>query len=206
QSTCDSVLVREFTVKEILPYSGELIILSQVLCTKLKLAGCFMLAIGFESGSDETLKKIKKGACLKDSLNAVRLAKEAGLPVFGFFMIGFPWETEEDIKQTLDFALSLGISYAEIHIAMPFYGTGLYDYCAEYGTLKDSPYGFDVVNPNTVGTAHVSMKRINQLKRSFLLKFYFRPSFVADKLITCVKHPKEFRNYAYYGLRLIKNL
>ncbi|MCR5208138.1 MAG: B12-binding domain-containing radical SAM protein, partial [Eubacterium sp.] len=47
--------------------------LSQVLCTKLKLAGCFMLAIGFESGSDETLKKIKKGACLKDSLNAVRL-------------------------------------------------------------------------------------------------------------------------------------
>ncbi len=180
--------------------------LSQVLCTKLKLAGCFMLAIGFESGSDETLKKIKKGATISDSLNAARLAKEAGLPIFGFFMIGFPWETEEDIKKTLNFALSLGIDYVELHIAMPYYGTGLFDYCEEYGTMEDTSYGFDVVNPNTKGTKYVSMKRINQLKRGFLIKFYLRPSFVADKVITCIKHPSELKNYAYYGLRLLKNL
>ena len=180
--------------------------LSQVLCTKLKLAGCFMLAIGFESGSDETLKKIKKGATIADSLNAARLAKEAGLPIFGFFMIGFPWETEEDIKKTLNFALTLGIDYVELHIAMPYYGTGLFDYCEEYGTMEDTSYGFDVVNPNTKGTKYVSMKRINQLKRGFLIKFYLRPSFVADKVITCIKHPYELKNYAYYGLRLLKNL
>lgn len=180
--------------------------LSQVLCTKLKLAGCFMLAIGFESGSDETLKKIKKGATIADSLNAARLAKEAGLPIFGFFMIGFPWETEEDIKKTLNFALTLGIDYVELHIAMPYYGTGLFDYCEEYGTMEDTSYGFDVVNPNTKGTKYVSMKRINQLKRGFLIKFYLRPSFVADKVITCIKHPSELKNYAYYGLRLLKNL
>lgn len=180
--------------------------LSQLLCTKLKLAGCFMLAVGFESGSDETLKKIKKGATVSDSLNAVKLAKEAGLPVFGFFMIGFPWETEEDIRKTLDFALSLGIDYAELHIAMPYYGTGLYDCCREYNTINDTAYGFDAVVPNTKGTAYVSLERINQLKRRFLIRFYFRPSFVADKIAVCAKHPSELKNYAHYGARLLKNL
>lgn len=180
--------------------------LSNVLCQKLKLAGCFMLAIGFESGSDETLKKIKKGATVADSLKAVEIAKGAGLPVFGFFMIGFPWESESDIKQTLDFALSLGLDYAEIHIAMPYYGTGLYDYCEEYGTLNDTSYGFDVVNPNTKGTAYVDMDGINRLKRNFLIKFYLRPAFVADKALTCIKHPSELKNYAHYGLRLLKNI
>ena len=180
--------------------------LSNVLCQKLKLAGCFMLAIGFESGSDETLKKIKKGATVADSINAARMAREAGLPVFGFFMIGFPWETEEDIKRTLEFALELKLSYVELHIAMPYYGTGLYDYCREYGTLNDTSYGFDVVNPNTKGTAYVSMERINQLKRSFLLRFYLRPSFVADKALDCIKHPSEIKNYAFYAFRLLKNI
>lgn len=203
---CDRIINSPLYNKISFTVNSRTTTLSNVLCAKLKQAGCFMLAIGFESGSDETLKKIKKGATVSDSLRAAEMAKEAGLPVFGFFMIGFPWETEEDIKKTLRFALSLGVSYVELHIAMPYYGTGLYEMCEKYGTLNASSYGFDVVNPNTKGTAYVSMKRINQLKRSFLIKFYLRPSFVADKAITCIKHPSEFKNYAYYGLRLLKNI
>ena len=66
---------------------------------KLKEAGCFMIAVGFESSNDETLKKIKKGVTREDNIRAAKLIKKSKLPLFGFFMIGFPWETKEDIIQ-----------------------------------------------------------------------------------------------------------
>ena len=66
-----------------------------------------MLAVGFETGSEKTMKLIKKGATLEDSIRAAELIKKAGIPLFGFFMVGFPWETKEDIKATEKFILKL---------------------------------------------------------------------------------------------------
>ena len=48
----------------------------------------------------ETLKLIKKGATLEDAYNAVEMTKKVGIPIFGFFMIGFPWENLDNIKET----------------------------------------------------------------------------------------------------------
>ena len=55
-------------------------------------AGCWLVAFGFESGSPETLKKIRKGATVQDNLRAGRLAKAAGLKLYGFYLVGLPWE------------------------------------------------------------------------------------------------------------------
>ena len=56
----------------------------------MKSAGCWLVAFGFESGSDESLRLMKKGANVNDNLRAARLAKEAGLKLYGFYLIGLP--------------------------------------------------------------------------------------------------------------------
>ena len=66
----------------------------------MKDAGCFLVAFGFESGSDEILKRIKKGTTVADNVQAAKWCHEVGLPFWGFFVIGFPWETKKHIMLT----------------------------------------------------------------------------------------------------------
>ncbi len=172
----------------------------------LKKAGCFAIAFGFESASDYTLEKIRKGTTSEDNIRAMQIAKEAKITVFGFFVIGFPWETEKDIIQTLSFMLELDSDFIEVHIAMPYYGTDLYSMCIEYSTIKNDAWGFDYFSPNTIGTSTVSMEKILKLKKKYLLKFHLRPSYLLKRFCDCIKHPIIFKNYFIYGLRLIKNI
>lgn len=175
------------------------------LLKKMKQTGCFMIAVGFESGSDETMLRIKKGASVADSLMAAQMIKEAGIPLFGFFVIGFPWETEKMIKETKKLIFRISPDFIELHIAMPYYGTELYEECRRTGTLNAVPYGCDYYSPDTSGTAFVSSARLQELKRNMLFSFYFRPAYIAKKTAECIKRPRIFANYARYALRLFKN-
>lgn len=69
----------------------------------MRKAGCLWIFIGAESGSDIMLKKMKKGISVKTINKAVNLAKLAGIKVHGNFVIGFPGETKETVKETMDF-------------------------------------------------------------------------------------------------------
>ena len=163
-----------------------------------------MLAVGFETGSEKTMKLIKKGATLEDSIRAASLIKKAGIPLFGFFMVGFPWETKEDIKQTEKFILKLNPDFIEIHIAMPYYGTGLYQYCVDYNTLSDLAWGNDYYAPNTIGTSTVSLDEVTKMKKQMQLKFYLRPIYILKTLKKCITSFTQFKNYAQHAIKLLK--
>ena len=173
---------------------------------KLKEAGCFMLAVGFESGNDDTLKRIRKGTTRQDNLRTARLVKETGLPLFGFFMIGFPWESREDIEATLKFMFEIDPDFIEIHIAMPYYGTELYRQCVRYGTIRSAAWGSDYFSPNTTGTEAVPMEEIQKMRNRYLLRFYLRPGYMAKKLLGCLKQPVVMKNYIKHGLILLKTV
>lgn len=177
------------------------------LLKKLKQAGCFAIAVGFESGSDETLKRIKKGATVEDNLRAAKMIKQAGIPLFGFFMIGFPWETKEDIKNTERIIHRINPDFIELHVAMPYYGTGLFEECVRLGVLKESGFGHDYYSPNTKGTVTLPSDEVEALKKKILLRFYLRPNYIAKKMLGAVGQPNIIKNYIRYGFRLLrKNL
>jgi radical SAM superfamily enzyme YgiQ (UPF0313 family) len=204
EELCDKIINSELWGKIEFTANSRVKPLSENLLKKLKQAGCFMLAVGFESGSDNTLAKIKKGSTVEDSLRAAKMIKKAKLPLFGFFMIGFPWETEEDILNTLNFMFEIDPDFIELHIAMPYFGTELYSQCSKYGTIKSEAWGNDYFSPNTTGTQAVSIERIIELRKKYLLKFYLRPKYIFKKAITCTKNPKVLKNYFKHGLRLLK--
>ena len=178
--------------------------LSETMLQKMKAAGCFMLAVGFESGSDETLQTIKKGVTVEQNLRAARMIKEAGIPLFGFFMIGFPWETEALIKETETLIHKIDPDFIELHIAMPYYGTGLYAQCEKAGVLRDSGFGYDYYAPNTTGTAFLSAEAVEAMKKKILLRFYLRPAYIAKKMLLALRRPRVMSSYVRYGLRLLR--
>ncbi len=103
----------------------------------MKDAGCVLLRIGLESGSGKILKFLKsKAFSIERNYEAVKLARKAGLNVFGSFIIGSPGENEKDIVNTIHFIKNSGLTDCAVFIAVPYPGTRLYTICKEKGYLK----------------------------------------------------------------------
>ena len=205
ENLCNRIINSELYGKIEFTVNSRVKPLDRSLLEKLKKAGCFMLAVGFESGNEKTLKLIKKGTTVEENLRAAKMIREVDIPLFGFFMVGFPWETSDEIINTLKFIFKIDPDFIEIHIAMPYFDTELYEVCEKYGTIKSVAWGNDYFSPNTIGTSTVPMSEIKKMKKKYLLKFYLRPKYITRKLYGCLVNPMVLMNYAKYGFRLIKN-
>jgi anaerobic magnesium-protoporphyrin IX monomethyl ester cyclase len=99
-------------------------------------AGCHMISWGIESGSEEILKRARKGASPDKAAQALRWSRKAGIKNFGYFIIGLPGETEETIKQTIAFSKTLPLNVAIFHIAAPYPGTPFFYEVVENGWFR----------------------------------------------------------------------
>ena len=201
---CDRIIESEMYGKIEFTANTRVDTITPQLLEKMKKAGCFMLVVGFESGSDETLKRIGKGTSVEKNLAAAKMIKAAKIPFCGCFMIGFPWESEEEIKTTLNMMFTLNPDFMEIHIAMPYYSTKLYDDCVKYNTISASAFGCDYFSPNTTGTQSVPIERVIELKKKYNLKFYLRPNYIAGKVFQSLKNPKTLLAYYKHGMKLLR--
>ncbi len=86
-------------------------------------AGCWLISWGIESGSEQVLRHAHKGAYPDKAERALKWAHKAGIKNWGYFIIGLPTETEETIRQTINFAKRLPLDIALFHVAAPYPGT-----------------------------------------------------------------------------------
>jgi radical SAM superfamily enzyme YgiQ (UPF0313 family) len=180
--------------------------LSKKVLEAMKDTGCFTIALGFESGSEKSMKLIKKGTTVEENYKAVKMIKEIGIPVFGFFMIGFPWENKEDIKETEKMIFDLDCDFIELHIALPYYGTKLYELCKEENVLNENVLGVDYFHSSTNGTKHISSKDLIKIRKKIILKYHMRPKYIFKKLKNSNFNIKIIMNYIKYGIKLILNM
>lgn len=172
----------------------------------MKDAGCFMVAFGFESGSDEMLKTLKKGTTVEMNRRAAKWCHEIGLPFWGFFVIGFPWENREHILATKKLILETDPNFIEVKMALPFYGTELYQAAKEFGLLAESPLGSDFFHSAMSGTKYLSQAEVEKLRKNILLSFYLRPKYIFRKIGESITHPRIFGNYIKYGFKMLANI
>ena len=92
-------------------------------------AGCHTVNYGLESASQETLQRLKKPLTVEQSLEAVHLARKAGLRVKAYFLVGLPWEGVEDIRATLRLAARVKAHHTLVYLSTPFPGSELWDLC-----------------------------------------------------------------------------
>ena len=115
----------------------------------LKKANCVEIGFGLESGSPRILKLLKSDTTtVEDNSRAIKLTKEAGIGIFGNFMMGTVGETLEDIKMTVDFIKNHKkmIDGMGIFITQAYPGTQLWDICKEKGILEDIKWSDFIVD------------------------------------------------------------
>ena len=86
-------------------------------------AGNWLISWGIESGSEQILRHAHKGAYPDKARRGLKWAHAAGIKNWGYFIVGLPGETEETIRQTIDFSKSLPLDIALFHVAAPYPGT-----------------------------------------------------------------------------------
>lgn len=171
----------------------------------LKKAGCFVIAFGFESGSDDTLRRIRKGSTVADNLQAARWAQEAGLAIFGFYMVGFPWETHAHLKETRRHIFEIDADFIEVHAVIPYYGTDLYRQCVAAGTLAQSSLGHDYFDSSINGTKYLDRDELEAFRQTTIRSYHLRPGYLARRVMANISNPKVLINYGRYGLKMIRN-
>ena len=102
---------------------------------EMKKANCRLLIVGYESGSEEILKNIKKGITLEQIKEFAKNARKARLLVHGDFIIGLPGETKETIEMTKKLIKEVKPDILQVSVASPLPGTEFYKWCKENGYL-----------------------------------------------------------------------
>ena len=155
----------------------------------MKKAGCFALGFGVESGSTETLQRIKKGITREQAKAAVRLCRRLGIQTYLFFIIGFPWERESHIMSTLDFAEELNGDLFNFSLAVPFPGTPLFTEAKELGLLgEEGSYADFNYSSAAMDTLYLKRERLLELERMAYRRLILRPSYIlrqAGKIKSC---------------------
>lgn len=111
----------------------------------MKAAGCDLIKMGVESGNNEILKKIQKGITIEDAYAAAEIIHRHGIPLHLFFQAGYPWETEETLRDTVTAMKRIKSNFLIFSIFTPYPGTGAFEYCRQHGLVDDT---FDISQYN----------------------------------------------------------
>lgn len=149
----------------------------------MKQAGCWMIAYGIESGSQQILNNAKKGATLDQARNAAIWTNDTGIRVYGYFVIGLPGETFETINETIALAKALPITFALFHVGSPYPGTAFYKEAKEKGWLNFTKWeDIDQGRSTPVVYPNLSSSDIIAGIRKAHLAFYLRPRAIINVL------------------------
>jgi hopanoid biosynthesis associated radical SAM protein HpnJ len=139
-------------------------------------AGARLFIVGFESGDDQILKNIKKGATVEMARTFMKNCKKVGIKVHGDFIIGLPGETKETIQKTIDFAKELDCDTIQASLAHAFPGTELYTYLSTNNFLSAEALttsgGHQLPH---IEYPHLSQQEMMTGVSRFYDEYYFRP-------------------------------
>src|SRR3989338_11141990 len=112
--------------------------LEENLLRLMKQAGCTGIAMGVESGSQRVLDSIKKDITLEKIFEGQQIINRVGIPWDAFIMLGMPYETKEDMQETLRLMKKLKCRSIILSVFTPYPGTELYNITKDMGLLSET--------------------------------------------------------------------
>lgn len=144
------------------------------LIDKMAAAGTKFVSYAVETASPRLQKLIQKNLDLDKTFQAIEETAKAGIITRGFFMLGFPTETEAELLQTIEFAKASSLCGATFFTVVYFPGTGLYDMARALGYFRDDGYDVrrDYVQVGD-GPYDFSLETLRNLKMKAIREFAF---------------------------------
>lgn len=176
----------------------------ELLCL-MKRAGCVRILWGCESSSQEVLDKMKKGFKVADIRRATRLSRKLGIEALNCFMLGFPWDTEETIQQTIEFACQLNAEFTQFAIPTPLPGTEFYRLARENGYVQATEWDyFDGSHRAAVSYPQLSHKTLEFYAKKAYHDYYLRPRWMWLMSRRALRSPAYLRHTFKLALAFVK--
>jgi radical SAM superfamily enzyme YgiQ (UPF0313 family) len=205
---CQAVRRNNINAFFTLPNGVRLDKLDDEILRQLKETGFYSFSIGIESGSQQTLKRMRKALNLDIVKETIQRIRKHGFLLKGYFMIGYPGETEQDITRTIEYAKSLDLDRAYFTMYIPLPGTRDFHMLEQQGKITlDTlqwqnfytkgktlpPYVPDGMNAEQLERfAHIAYRR-----------FYVRPKIMLNMLKDLkITSPRQLADVIWNLLRL----
>ena len=142
-------------------------------------SGLRLFLVGYESGNQEILNRIKKGIQLDEARRFTKACHKAGVVIHGTFILGLPVETRETIEETIRYAMDLDVFSIQVSLAAPYPGTELFDMARQNGWFAkkdktDIVHG-DGLQQSTLEYPGLSKEEIFEAVEVFYRRYYLRP-------------------------------
>ena len=138
---------------------------------------------------------------------AFRNCHSTGIQTVGYFILGLPGETVQDLKKTIDLSIELDCDFASFNNAIPIIGTDLRDEVIKNNLIenKEKIDEYDGSFTPTIETNELTRDIVNQIRISALKRFYLRPRYILKRLLR-LKNFYQVKMLFSEAFRLIKNL
>jgi len=172
---CDGMAERGLAFSISFPNGLRGDIMDRQTLERLKEAGTYRITYAVETASPRMQKFIKKNVKLDKLKHVIEMTDRMDIMVDGFFMVGFPGETRQEIEMTLDYALSSRLHTANFWFVTPFQGTELYQQAEDLGLAvhagAESLHYFD---PRT-DLSEVPADELKKMVKRTFRRFYLNP-------------------------------
>ncbi|MFA5039013.1 MAG: radical SAM protein [Candidatus Omnitrophota bacterium] len=202
---CDGILEKKLDIDWSIRARVDTV--DEKMLKKLRTAGCRTINFGVESGNPEILKVLRKDIDLKQVQNAFLWCKRLGIRTLGYFMLGNPQESRQQVLETIDFAKRLNPDYINVSLTTPFPGTDLYQMGMDRGLFASDYWKEFARHPDVNFIPRLWEERMSERELRDLLgyaykNFYARPSIVLKQLLA-VKSFRELSRKCRMGIRLL---
>ena len=159
--------------------------LNPEVCELLRDAGCFNMQMGIEAGNPDIRKNVLKRRMTNERIiQAARSVKNAGMTLYAYNMVGLPFETEKEIRETIELNKKVDPDFMQTSIFQPYPGTGLKSICEREGWLKaDTTQIRSNKFSSVVEYPDLSSKVIRRYKRRFRYLVYKDRNFLKALII-----------------------
>ncbi len=142
---------------------------------KARRAGVVFMAFAVETASPRLQQELRKNIQLDRIRDNISLALKYGIFTHGFFMLGFPTETREELLTTSEFAVRSDLHTANIFVVNPFEGTGLADWARRIGKPVLSQFERNYFSKDFVNLTEVSDDELNRIRKDTVRRFFLNP-------------------------------
>jgi radical SAM superfamily enzyme YgiQ (UPF0313 family) len=172
---CNGILDRGYKLWISFPDGLRGDILDQETIDMLKRVGTYYVGFGVETASPRIQKLIRKQQDLNHLRHVASMCDKAGFITCGFFMLGFPTETREELEMTVDYAVSTPFTRLEVSQVAVFPGTKLYDWAKE--VYKDLDVDSELGRFMTTNSLYQQATGIDlsKIMRRINVRFYLNP-------------------------------
>ena len=208
-NVCTAIRKSGININFGLPNGVRIDRLDDKILKELKNTGFYFFSVGIESGSPTTLNRMRKKLDLKKVGASIALIRKYNFRIKGFFMLGYPGETQKEILETIQFAKTLDIDQAFFSIYIPIPGTPEFHDLESRGRIDITKCNWENYYTGKFSTPPyvpdgMTADELKKLVSFAYRSFYLRPK-TLFKVLSCVTSVSQIKHLMVRGISLVTN-